>query len=129
MRFAILRKADPSTEAGAMPSEQLATDMARYMDEMQRAGVLLGGDGLKPSSAGARVSFRGGTPTVIDGPFTETKELIAGFTLIDVASRDEAIGWMRRWPTSDGDGNVQLELRPLWEEMTMVRRSIAGATW
>src|SRR5215203_125342 len=115
MRFAILRKADPSTEAGAMPSEQLATDMARYMDEMHRAGVLLGGDGLKPSSAGARVSFRGGTPTVIDGPFTETKELIAGFTLIDVASRDEAIGWTRRWPTSDGDGNVQLELRPLWE--------------
>ena len=115
MRFVILRKADRDTEAGAMPSDQLAADMAGYMDELQRAGVLVGGDGLKPSSAGVRVSVRAGRPTVIDGPFTEAKELIAGYTVIDVASRDEAIAWARRWPTSDGRGDVQLELRPLWE--------------
>ena len=115
MRFMIIRRADAETEAGAMPSEQLIVDMARYMDEMAQAGILLGGDGLKPTSQGAMVRFRRGTPTVTDGPFTEAKELIAGYTLIDVPSRDDAIAWLRRWPTSDGDGNVDLELRPLYE--------------
>ena len=115
MRFMIIRRADAQTEAGARPSEQLIADMARYMEEMERAGILRGGDGLKPSAEGALVSFRGGKPTVLDGPFTEAKELVAGYTLIDVPSRDEAIAWLRRWPTSDGDGNVDLELRPLYE--------------
>jgi len=115
MRFMIIRRADAQTEAGATPSEQLIEDMARYMDAMAQAGILRGGDGLKPSAQGARVSFRQGTPTIMDGPFAEAKELIAGYTLIDVPSRDEAIAWLRRWPTSDGDGNVELELRPLYE--------------
>ena len=115
MRFMIIRKADAETEASAMPSEELVTDMMRYNAEMVNAGVLLGGDGLKPSARGARISFANGTPTVTDGPFTEAKELVAGYTLIEVASREEAIAWVKRWPTSDGNGNVQLELRELYE--------------
>jgi hypothetical protein len=115
MRFAIIRKADADTEAGAMPTEALIDAMQRYNEEMVRAGVLLAGAGLKPSAQGARVSFRNGTPTVTDGPFAEAKELIAGISIIEVASREEALAWMRRWPTLDGGGNVELELRPLYE--------------
>jgi hypothetical protein len=115
MRFMIIRKADASTEAGAKASEELIAAMGRYIEEMVNAGVMLGGDGLQPSARGARVTFANGTPTVTDGPFTEAKELIAGYTLIDVASRDEAIAWMKRWPALDGDGNVRLELRQLYE--------------
>ncbi len=115
MRFMIIRKADPETEAGAMPSEELITAMARYNEELVNAGVMVGGDGLQPSAKGARIKFSGGEPTVIDGPFTEAKELVAGFTLIEVASREEAIEWMKRWPTIDGHGNVQLELRQVYE--------------
>ena len=115
MRFMVIRKADPDTEAGMMPGEALIDAMQRYNEEMVKAGVLLSGAGLKPSAQGARVSFRDGTPTVTDGPFAEAKELIAGVSIIQVASRDEALEWMRRWPTEDGGGNVQLELRPLYE--------------
>ena len=115
MRFMIIRKADADTEASAMPSEQLVSDMMRYNAEMVNAGVMLGGDGLKPSARGARISFANGTPTVTDGPFTEAKELVAGYTIIEVPSREEAIAWVKRWPTSDGGGNVQLELRELYE--------------
>lgn len=115
MRFVVIRKADPDTEAGVMPSEALIDAMQRYNEEMVKAGVLLSGAGLKPSAQGARVSFRNGTPTVVDGPFAEAKELIAGFSVIEVASRAEALEWLRRWPTEDGGGNVQLELRPLYE--------------
>ena len=115
MRFMIIRKADADTEASALPTEQLVTDMMRYNAEMVNAGVMLGGDGLKPSARGARISFANGTPTVTDGPFTEAKELVAGYTIIEVASREEAIAWVKRWPTSDGGGNVQLELRELYE--------------
>lgn len=115
MRFMIIRKADPDTEAGMMASEELIEAMARYNEEMVNAGVLRGGDGLHPSSRGARVKFSDGKPAVTDGPFTETKELIAGFTLIDVASLDEAIEWARRWPTIDGNGNVELEIRRIYE--------------
>jgi hypothetical protein len=115
MRFMILRKADASTEAGIMPSEELLAAMGKYMEELGAAGVLLDGDGLHPSSKAARVSFSGGTPTVIDGPFTETKELIAGYTVIQVKSMDEAIEWARRWPALDGDGQAQLEIRQFFE--------------
>ncbi len=115
MRFMVIRKADPDTEAGVMPSEALIDAMQRYNEEMVNAGVLLSGAGLKPSAQGARVSFRDGTPTVTDGPFAEAKELIAGVSIIQCATRDEALEWMRRWPSLDGGGNVQLELRPLYE--------------
>lgn len=115
MRFMIIRKADAETEAGVMPTEELMQDMLEYNEEMNRAGILRDGMGLKPSDRGARVSFRNGTPTVIDGPFAETKELIAGFSLIEVGSREEAIEWVKKWPRSDGNGNVQIEIREVYE--------------
>ena len=115
MRFIIIRKADIETEAGAEPTEPLIDAMVAYHQKLIDAGVIVDGAGLQRSSKGARVSFRNGTPTVIDGPFTETKELVAGYTVIDVESKDEAIVWMKRWPTIDGHGNVQLELRQLFE--------------
>ncbi len=115
MRFMLIRKADKSTEAGVMPSQQLLADMGKYMEEMANAGILLSGDGLQPSSKGCRVKFSGGKPTVTDGPFIETKELIAGFSMIRVNSRQEAIDWVKRWPTSDANGNVEIEIRQLFE--------------
>jgi hypothetical protein len=115
MRFMIIRKADADTEAGKLPSEQLIADMLSYNEELVKAGVMLAGEGLQPTSKGARIKFSGGNPTVIDGPFAEAKELIAGFTLIDVRSREEAIEWVKRWPRSDGDGEVELELRQVFE--------------
>ncbi|HYR07700.1 MAG TPA: YciI family protein [Longimicrobium sp.] len=115
MRFMIIRKADPETEAGAMASEELIEAMAKYNEEMINAGVLLGGDGLQPASKGARIKFSNGRPIITDGPFTEAKEMIAGYTLIQVASREEALEWVKRWPTLDGHGNVELELRQLYE--------------
>ena len=119
MRFMIIRKADAETEAETGPvgegHEQLLADMMAYNQAMLDAGIMRGGQGLKPSSAGARIQFRDGKPTVTDGPFAEAKELIAGFTLIEVKSREEALEWVRRWPTSDGHGNVSLELRQLYE--------------
>ena len=111
----IIRKADADTEAGALPSLDLIEAMGRYNEELVKAGVMLAGEGLRPTADGARIDFVNGTPTVTDGPFAETKELIAGFTLIDVKSRAEAIEWVKRWPTADGDGNVHLELRQVYE--------------
>ncbi|GLC24780.1 YciI family protein [Roseisolibacter agri] len=115
MRFMVIRKSDPDTEAGMLPSEALLDAMQRYNEEMVQAGVLLSGAGLKPSAQGARVSFKNGTPTVTDGPFAEAKELIAGVSIIQCGTKDEALEWVRRWPPLDGGGNVQLELRPLYE--------------
>ena len=115
MRFMIIRKADSDTEAGAMPTEELVTAMMKYNEEMVNAGVMTGGDGLQPSRKGARIRFSAGRPTVIDGPFAEAKELIAGYTLIEAKSKEEAIEWAKRWPPQDGNGNVELELRPLYE--------------
>jgi PhnB protein len=115
MRFMIIRKADRNTEAGVMPSEELLAAMGRYNEELVRAGVMLDGAGLQPSAKGARVRFSGGQPTVIDGPFTEAKELIAGYTIIQAKSRQEAIEWVRRWPVLDGDGNVEIEIRQMFE--------------
>ena len=111
MRFMIIRKADADTEAGVMPTEQQIADMMAYNEELGRAGVLLDGQGLHPSSNAAKISFRDGTPTIVDGPFSETKELIAGFTIIDVKSREEALEWVKRWP----EANVDLELRQLFD--------------
>ena len=115
MRFMIIRKADQETEAAVMPDEALIVAMTQYNEALIKAGVMLDGQGLKPSSAGARVKFRGGRPSVVDGPFAETKELVAGFTMIDVKSRDEALEWMKRWPVEDGHGEVELELRQVYE--------------
>lgn len=115
MRFMIIRKADKDTEAGVMPSEALLAAMGKYMDEMVQAGVMLGGEGLHPSAKGVRVKFEGGKPLVIDGPFAESKELIAGYCLIQVASLQEALDWVKRWPPMDGNGSVELELRQVFE--------------
>ncbi|MFB1480943.1 YciI family protein [Corallococcus sp. RDP092CA] len=116
MRFMIIRRADKDTEAGVLPDEKLLAAMGAYNEEMVKAGVMLQGEGLHPSSKGARVKFTNGKPTIIDGPFTETKELIAGFTLIQVKSREEALEWLKRWPSSDAGGNVELELRQVYED-------------
>ncbi|HET9209047.1 MAG TPA: YciI family protein [Thermoanaerobaculia bacterium] len=115
MRFMIIRKADKDTEAYVMPTERLLAEMGKYMEEMANAGVLLAGEGLHPSSKGSRVKFSGGRPTVIDGPFAETKELIAGYSMIQVNSREEAVEWAKRWPALDGDGDIELEIRQVFE--------------
>lgn len=109
----IFRKADAATEAGLLPSEGLLEAMTAYNESLSRAGVLLDGQGLKPSSEGVRYHFSNGEPTVIDGPFAETKELVAGFTTIQARSLDEAVAWARRWPVEDGD--VTLEVRQVHE--------------
>jgi len=114
MRFMIIRKADRDTEAGMPPSDALITAMLAYNDEMIKAGVMVDGAGLQRSEKGARISFSRGKPTIVDGPFAESKELIAGYSIIDVKSTDEAIAWIKRWPPLDGGGNVQLELRQLF---------------
>ena len=115
MRFMVLRMADKETEAGVMPSEALLRAMGDYMEEMSKAGVLLGGEGLHPSSKGKKVKFSGGKPTVVDGPFAEAKELIAGYAMIQVKSEQEALDWLKRWPAVDAGGSVQLELRRIFE--------------
>ncbi|WP_211461843.1 YciI family protein [Collimonas silvisoli] len=115
MRFMIIRKADKNTEAGALPSTELIAAMMKYNEELVQAGVMLAGEGLQPSAKGARIKFSAGKPTVLDGPFAETKELMAGFTMIQVKSRQEAIEWVKRWPVLDGDGAVELELRQVYE--------------
>jgi hypothetical protein len=111
----ILRKADQNTEAGALPSEKLLAAMGQYMEEMVKAGILLAGEGLRPTSDGVRVKFSRGKPSVTDGPFAEAKELVAGWSLIQVDSLEEAIKWVKRWPAEDGDGEVEIEIRRLYE--------------
>ena len=113
MQFVVLRKADAETEAGVMPSKQLIDDMTSYNERLVRAGKMKSGAGLTASSRGARVSFSNGKPTVIDGPFAEAKELIAGFSIIEAASLAEVIELVKQWPQSDGHGNVQVEIRPV----------------
>jgi hypothetical protein len=115
MRFMVIRKADAQTEAGVLPSRELIAAMGSYNERLIQAGIMLAGDGLQPSSKGARVKFTRGKPAVVDGPFAETKELIAGFTMIDVPSKEDAIEWVKRWPVLDGDGEVELEIRQLFE--------------
>ena len=115
MRFMIIRKADEETEAGVMPGEELLTVMGTYMEEMGKAGVLVAGEGLQPSAKGARVKFSRGKPKVFDGPFAEAKELIGGYLIVDVKSRDEAIEWAKRWPAADAHGELELEIRQIFE--------------
>ncbi|WP_338764720.1 YciI family protein [Massilia sp. METH4] len=112
MRFMIIVKATPDSEAGRMPSTELLAAMGKYNEELVNAGVMLAGEGLHPSSNGVRIRYHGKERTVIDGPFSETKELIAGFWLIQVKSREEAIEWLKRAPMQDGD---EVEIRQVFE--------------
>jgi hypothetical protein len=114
MRFMILLKSNKDTEAGVMPSEKLLTEMGKFNEELVKAGVMLAGEGLQPSSKGARVKFSGGKRTVIDGPFSEAKELIAGFWLWQVKSKEEAIEWVKRCP-NPLDGEAEIEIRQVFE--------------
>jgi len=107
MRFMLIVKANDKSEAGILPSEKELADMAKFNEEMIKSGMMLAGEGLQASSKGARVKFSGGKPTVVDGPFTETKELIAGFWLIQAKSRQEAVEWARRVPFVDGEVEVR----------------------
>ena len=114
MRFMILLKADKTTEAGVLPDEKLLAAMGKYNEELVKAGVLLTGEGLHPSSKGARVRFSGSKRTVVDGPFAETKELIAGFWLFQVKSKEEAIEWVKRCPNPLA-GEAEIEIRQVFE--------------
>ena len=112
MRFMILVKASKESEAGVMPSKELIEAMGKYNEELVNSGVMLAGDGLHPSSKGARVKFSGGKRTVIDGPFAETKELLAGYWIFQVNSKEEAIEWVKKIPFTDGE---EVEIRQLFE--------------
>ncbi len=111
MRFMIIRKADEETEAGTLPSTELLEAMGRYNEELVKAGVMVAGEGLMASGRGAKVAVSGGRTTAIDGPFAEAKELIAGFSMFEVDSLEEAVEWVRKWPKEDGHGNVEIEIR------------------
>jgi len=114
VRFMVMVRADKTTEAGVMPSEKLLSDMMKFNEELAKAGVLLAAEGLQPSSKGARVRFSGAKRTVIDGPFTEAKELIAGFWLWQVKSKEEAIEWVKRCP-NPLEGESEIEIRQVFE--------------
>ncbi len=111
MRFMVLVRADKNSEAGVMPDQTILAEMGNFNEELVKAGVMLAGEGLQPSSKGARVRFSGGKKTVIDGPFTETKELVAGFWLWQVKSKEEAIEWLKRAPFED----TEVEIRQVFE--------------
>jgi hypothetical protein len=115
MRFMIIVKADQSSEAGVMPSTELLEQMGKYNEELVKAGIMLAGEGLQPSSKGARVRFSGSKRTVIDGPFAETKELIAGFWLWQVRSKEEAIEWVKRAPNPFPGTESEIEIRQVFE--------------
>lgn len=112
MRYMVLVPGSPESEAGEMPSTELLEAMTRYNEELVKAGVMLAGDGLHPTSKGAKVRFDGGERTVTDGPFTEAKEIVAGYWVWECASREEAIEWLKRAPF---DGGAEIELRPIFE--------------
>jgi hypothetical protein len=114
MKFMVIVKASAASEAGVMPSEKLFTDMGNFNEELVKAGVMLAGEGLMPSSKGARIRFNGNQRTVIDGPFAETKELVAGFWLIEVGSKEEAIEWFKRCPNPHEDGESEIEIRQIF---------------
>jgi hypothetical protein len=115
MRFMVMVKANKESEAGVMPSEKLLADMGKFNEELVKAGVLLAAEGLQPSSKGARVKFNGSKRTVVDGPFAETKELVAGFWLFQVKSLDEAIEWVKRTPNPFPGGESEIEIRQVFE--------------
>lgn len=114
MRFMVMVKATKDSEAGALPSEELLAAMGKYNEELARAGIMLAGEGLRPSSMGARVRFSGAKRTVVDGPFAETKELVAGFWLWKVKSKEEAIKWVKRCP-NPMPGDSEIEIRQVFE--------------
>jgi hypothetical protein len=114
MRVMVIVKANKDTEAGVMPSEQLLTEMGNYNEQLVKAGMMLAGEGLHPTSKGVRIAFSGTRRTVIDGPFAETKELIAGYWIWSVKSLQEAIDWAKRCPNPTGEESV-LEIRPIFE--------------
>ena len=115
MRVMVLIKANEQSERGEMPSERLLTEMTAYNEELVKAGVMLAGEGLHPSAKGVRVAFKGSERKVIDGPFAETKELLAGFWLLQVKSLDEAVEWVKRIPSPDDDTEAIVEIRPVCE--------------
>ncbi len=115
MRFIVMVKATKESEAGVMPSKELLTAMGKFNEDLAKAGILLAAEGLQPSSKGARVKFSGKTRTVTDGPFAETKELVAGFWLWQVKSKAEAIEWVKRCPNPFPDGESEIELRQVFE--------------
>jgi hypothetical protein len=121
MRVMVMVKATKDSEAGALPSEKLLADMGKFNDELVKAGVMLAGDGLQPSSRGKRVQLGGGTKRVIDGPFAETKELVAGYWIWQVQSMDEALEWARRCPDPMPGEESELEIRPLFEAEDFAR--------
>jgi hypothetical protein len=114
MKFIVLVKASAASEAGAMPSEKLMTDMGNFNEEMVKAGILLSADGLHPSSKATRIRFDGAQRTVVDGPFGEPEQLVAGFWVIEVASHEEAVAWMRRAPAVQEDGSGEIEIRRIF---------------
>ena len=114
MRFMVLVKANKDSEAGVLPDEKILTAMGKFNEELVKAGVMLAGEGLQPSSKGARVRFSGAKRTVVDGPFTETKELIAGFWILQVKSLEEAIDWVKRCP-NPLEGEAEIEIRQVYE--------------
>jgi hypothetical protein len=116
MKFMAIVKASAASEAGEMPSEKLMTDMGRFNEELALAGVLLAADGLHPSSNGARIRYEGERRTVVDGPFAETKELVAGFWIIEVGSLQEAIEWMKKAPSPQETGIGEIEIRQIFGE-------------
>ncbi|HTM31475.1 MAG TPA: YciI family protein [Vicinamibacterales bacterium] len=115
MKVMVIVKATKNSEAGAMPSEQLLAEMGKYNEELVKAGIMLAGDGLHPSRSGKRIRFSAGKRTVVDGPFTETKELIAGYWIWQVRSMDEAVEWARRCPDPMPGEDAELEIRPIFE--------------
>ena len=112
MRFMVIVKASAESESGVMPTTEMLSEMGKFNEQLVKAGIMLAGEGLQPSSKGARIKFAGGKPTVTDGPFAETKELVAGFWLIQAKSKEEAIEWMSRAPF---DGGNEIELRQIFE--------------
>lgn len=115
MRFMVIVKADKNSEAGALPDEKLLAEMGKYNEELAKAGVLVAGEGLHPSSKGARVRFSGATRTVIDGPFPGTKDLVAGFWIFQVKSKEEAIAWVKRSPNPFPGTESEIEVRQVFE--------------
>lgn len=115
MRFMVIVKATKDSEAGVLPDEKMLADMGKYNEDLVKAGVMLAGEGLHPSSKGARVIFSGTNRTVVDGPFSETKELVAGFWLFQVKSLDEAIEWVKRCPNPFPTGESEIEIRQVFE--------------
>jgi hypothetical protein len=115
MRFMVLVKATKDSEAGKLPSAELLTAMGKFNEELVKAGVMLAGEGLHPSSKGARVRFSGSKRTVVDGPFSETKELVAGFWILQVKSKEEAIEWIKRCPNPHAEQDSEIEIRQIFE--------------